>query len=83
MATSANAIIARLMAISIRVKAASSRFRPGLEEKPAKLEVGEEKEDEDEIEFEHPTSNIEHRTSNGFRLERSLDVGRWMLDVGC
>jgi hypothetical protein len=76
-------MIAKLMAISIRVKAASSRFRPGLEEKPAKFEGEEGKKDEDEIDFEHPTSNIEHRTSNGFRLERSLDVGRWMLDVGC
>ncbi len=35
------------------------------------------------LRVQHPTSNIEHRTSNGFRVGRSLDVGRWMLDVGC
>src|SRR5947207_2739385 len=37
---------------------------------------------------EHPTSNIQRRTSNGSANPRSLrrsvfDVGCWMLDVGC
>jgi hydrogenase maturation protease len=31
----------------------------------------------------HPTSNVQHRTSNDFHYGRPLDVGCSMLDVGC
>src|SRR5260221_9616192 len=33
---------------------------------------------------EHPTSNIQHSTSNrGHAPARACAIGRWMLDVGC
>src|ERR1035438_5550831 len=35
------------------------------------------------MKIKHPTSNIEHPTSNGVGCGGLLDVGRWMLDVGC
>jgi len=32
---------------------------------------------------QHPTSNLQHRTTNGSESGNLLDVGCWMLDVGC
>src|ERR1039457_2151391 len=35
------------------------------------------------MKIQHPTSNIQHRTSNGVRGGCSLDVGHSMLGVRC